>query len=549
VPTASESLDLVDLKFLPAWVREDKGRGRYADFEGEDESSLERPAGRPDRNRKHRPRRERRGEGNAHRRRDQREERQNRSRDNRARPPQEAPAPMPDLAIRFLPGSAALANVIAQIKVGTAAYSVYALARLFLHKPERYEVRVASNGEHSFFRLGTSGMISLDRAALENSAFRVLKDAYYQSEVTLQEPVKGNFTSVARERTSGVLLGPTNHHAYQPQLRRLYEQRFSRRMSFAEFQRQIEVVNDPALVEQWREDARKVTTLTTLKQDPPLTFNSEADAERHFREHYLPSLINETRETVIDGPSSRSLRDPRVARLIENLWANEVRSPSHMMQELAGRLRGGGLHIFRHRRGMLFVSPIRPKSIDETAVSESIHRLLETVKTSPRINRKDLAEPLIALAAGSEEVEKMKLSLASELRWLIGEGYIIEFNDGTLDLPRGKPPVETKSLKAAVSGGIGQDGSTESRPTVSETQLSAAPVIPSEVEEFRGNVLKKTQGDSSTTLHSAQDDRNAESTDFARVIPSRAKGEEPRENTPDAREVLRSAQDDGVGSE
>jgi len=32
------------------------------------------------------------------------------------------------------------------------------------------------------------------------------------------------------------------------------------------------------------------------------------------------------------------------------------------MQELASRLRQNALHIFRHRRGMLFVSPIRVRA-------------------------------------------------------------------------------------------------------------------------------------------------------------------------------------------
>src|SRR5205085_6227745 len=163
-------------------------------------------------------------------------------------------------------------------------------------------------------------MIATDRAIIENAAFPALKDEYYRAEVTLNEPVKGNFTSVARERTSGTLLGPTKHHSYQAQLRRLYEKRFSRRMDFAEFQRKIEIVNDPVLVEKWKEDVRKVTTFTTLKEEPGRAFGTEVEAERHFREKYLPSLISEVREVVIDGLTSRSLRDPRVARMIERAW-------------------------------------------------------------------------------------------------------------------------------------------------------------------------------------------------------------------------------------
>src|SRR5207248_16587 len=123
----------------------------------------------------------------------------------------------------------------------------------------------------------------------------------YKVEVAQSEPVKGNFTTVARCRLSGTVLGPTNHHDYQRRLRNLYEQRFSRRMSFADYQRQIEIVTDPAAVEQWKEEARKVTTFVTTRADPPLTFHSAAEAERHFRQQYLPQLLQITEEVAIDG--------------------------------------------------------------------------------------------------------------------------------------------------------------------------------------------------------------------------------------------------------
>ncbi len=118
---------------------------------------------------------------------------------------------------------------------------------------------------------------------------------------------------------------------------------------------------------------------------------------------------------------------------------SETRSPSNMMQELAGRFRQAGLNVFRHRRGMLFVSPIRVRPFvhAQAEVSPSVNAILEILAAAPRTNRKELFEKLIADVA-SEEVESRKLAFASDLRWLINEGYVIEFNDGSLDLPRGK---------------------------------------------------------------------------------------------------------------
>ena len=115
----------------------------------------------------------------------------------------------------------------------------------------------------------------------------------------------------------------------------------------------------------------------------------------------------------------------------------ETRSPSNMMQELAGRFRENGLHIFRHRRGMLFVSPIRVRAFvhEQAGVSSSVNAILKALATTPRTNRKQLLETLIGEVA-VEYAESRRLALASDLRWLINEGYVIEFNDGSLDLPR-----------------------------------------------------------------------------------------------------------------
>ncbi len=251
------------------------------------------------------------------------------------------------------------------------------------------------------------------------------------------EPIKGNFSNVARCRLSGTLLGPTNYHAYQPQLRSLYEQRFSRRMSFSDYQRQIEIVSDAVLVERWKEEARKVTTYTTLREENPLTFSSAVEAERHFRLQYCPALIRSVKEVTIGGTLSRGLPDRILNTEIEQAWAHETRSPSNMMQELASRFRQSALNVFRHRRGMLFVSPIRVRAFvhEQAGVSASVNAILKTVSATSAIKRKQLFEKLTGDGA-SEEAEPHRMALASDLRWLINEGYVIEFNDGSLDLPR-----------------------------------------------------------------------------------------------------------------
>jgi hypothetical protein len=452
MPSSSiEPVDLLDLKLLPAWVKESADTRQYEHYQGEERTERGRGA-RDDDRRFRKPRSPRRFEKKRDGDRERRPARppdrsasggQDRHGKGRPAPKQHRtfqPKPL-EIEIRFLAHSPALESVTAQIKSGSVAYSLFALARLFLEKPERYDVQLKPKPDVPLYRLSENGALASDREFLERNAFRFAQPDFYKIDITEAEPIKGNFTNVARCKLSGTVLGPTNYHSYQARLRNLYEQRFSRRLSFADYQRQIEIMSDPVAVEKWKEEARKITTFTALREDPPVTFSSAADAEKHFRQKHLPELVRKIDEVTVDGVSSRRLADRALHRAVEDAWVRETRSPSQIMQELAGRLREAGLHIFRHRKGMLFVSPIRvrPLAREGMTLSPMVSAIVETLTTSPRINRKDLAEKVI-VDLNKEEAEARKFSLASDLHWLISEGYVIEFNDGSLDLPRTKAP-------------------------------------------------------------------------------------------------------------
>jgi hypothetical protein len=480
-----EPADLLDLKLLPAWVKEPVEAKRYADVEGE--HSPERPPRQHRRTLTHRGRGSTTDSGRSRagvqppvtkagkhepvRRRFEPDRHSARRRTAEDRPkgeqhPSVTQTPL-QITIRFLPYSPAFENVVAQIRSGSVAYSLYALARLFLEKPERYDVRLAAKTESPLYRLGDNGILSLNREFLEQNAFRLAQSDFYRIDVTESEPIKGNFSNIARCRLSGTLLGPTNHHNYQLQLRSLYEQRFSRRMSFTDYQRQVEIVTDAELIERWKGDARKVTTYTTSREQAPLTFSSATEAERHFRSHYLEGLVNRLAEATIGGVLSRRLPDRSLNRAVEDAWVRETRSPTSMMQELAGRFRQNGLHVFRHRRGMLFVSPIRARAFvhEQSGVSSSVNAILEALTGTAVINRKQLFEKLIGKVAAGD-LEARKLALASDLRWLISEGYVIKFNDGSLDLPRGKASPREALAPGVAKGAAGTRSAEPAKQTL-----------------------------------------------------------------------------------
>ena len=499
-----------DLKFLPDWLKETPATNRYADYQGDTgdrprrdggdrrgggpprgdrndrgprRDGPPRPGGGRDDKRGPRPggppkggRRDDRGGGDRRGGGGGRNFEQQRDRDRQPAPPVVRTA---EVRIDFLPEPKGLEGITRQIKAGNRAYPLFGTARLFLEKPERHRVRITSlDAAVPLYQVG-DGPVSFDRAAIERSAFRAARAEYYSEEIVQGEPLKGNFSNVARCRTTGTLLGPTNYHAYQPGLRKLYEERFNRRMSFPEFQQhEIEVLNDEQAIADWKEQARTTTTYVTLKEAEPITFKSVADAEAHFRKNYLPQVLKSHVALETSGPASRASNDRVIGAALRTCWENEKHFPQNVVNLLRPAFHEAGLHYIKHRKRMVYVSSIRPVRAPKGQVfSEGITTILSAIEAAGKCTRHDLAVKILGALHDSEESGPKKSEMASDLHYLIQAGHVIEFHDGTLDLPviPGEKPAPEKAGKPATSSEAAAESVAE----------PAAPEAESETPSFQ----------------------------------------------------------------
>jgi hypothetical protein len=507
----ADPLPSLDLRLTPDWLKESESSNRYADYadeEPEGRGHRGRREKRDDRPRRPTQNRQRRDGGPARReaagqnrpaspQRTARPHSQSgrdaapsahtervtdgprRSRDE---PVQEQVEPAA-VQVDFLPEERAFSKVIQQIKQGHAAYPLFGLARMFLERPERHRVRIRSlNDSIMIYQLSDDGPVAMEVSALERIAFSEKKDDFYTSEIVEKEPIKGNFTSVARCGLSGRLLGPTNYHTFQKVIRSLYEQRFSRRMSFEEYRRSIEITSDPELVNQWKEEARKVVTYSTKDEENPVAFESVAAMEQHFRGNHLEKLIKPCLAAEISGDVARHLPDRSIVAAIRRARERENRFPAQMAGALRHGLNQAGLHVFKHKKRILYISTIRPQLFDpnQAKVSPGLEAILASLRSYPRITRKQLAEKVLKRLIGeksteeqSPEYQQAKNSLPTDLLWLAKAGHVIEFADGTLDLPL--PPKVVERQGASQEPGTQEEAAPdESAETDGATDVSTA---------------------------------------------------------------------------
>jgi hypothetical protein len=537
----TDPLPSLDLRLTPDWLKESEPGNRYADYDGDDSQDRHhrgRRDRRDDRPRRpspanERPRRPQSDRGPAANNKSPQAQSQaprsaetgspktTRSdrprfqrREEPALRPEAEPAPV---QIDFLPEERAFSKIIQQIKQGHIAYPLFGLARMFLERPERHRIRVRSLDNHTMiYQFGDDGPVSMDPTALERNAFNEKRDEYYETQIVEKEPIKGNFTSVARCTLSGKLLGPTNYHAFQPALRTLYDQRFSRRMSFEDYRRAIEISSDPQLVEQWKEEARKSVTFQTKDRENPAAFDNPAAVEQHFRANYLPGLVRRCLATELSGDTARHLPDRGIIAAIRKARDRENRFPAQIAGALRHGLNQAGLHVFKHKKRILYISTVRPQLFDanQASVSTGLSVVLSTIKSYPKISRKQLAEKALSKLIGeksteesSPEYQQAKTTLATDLIWLAKAGHVIEFADGTLDLPLPPRPVEAakggadhsaqQNLEGEESDGSADDESSTALLDTNELPARSKPEIAANAQASHASETALERPDSS----------------------------------------------------
>ena len=469
------SLDELELKIMPQWARERGQQAAYADFEGEPTPSPgerrrggRRPAGgareRPDTGERRRgtsrlgdrerPRGPTRGGAG---RRDgpgAREDTRRRHSDDQTRERIERPVALDvEIDIEFEPLPMLVDNLVEHLKSAPVAYPLFALARLFLSRPERHRIRLATGRRADaavpLYQAGEGGPVCFDRERAETIAFRRLWPSCYREETVEGEAPRGQFTSVARCGLSGTLLGPTNHHDFARRARAIWERRYSGRMGFEEYRARIETVRDAETIERWKEEARVVRRYVALgaEEGEERAFASLAEAEKDFRARHAPGLVRAATRVEMEGTAVRELPDAALRARILEAWRRENRFADRLGRTLGSRLVGRGLHIFKFRRKVVCVTSVRPVPLaaDEHALCEGVRAILRALGSVEHCTRRQLLETIlgpretVAQSDGeggaAQARDREKIELAGHLHWLLGCGHVIEFHDGRLALP------------------------------------------------------------------------------------------------------------------
>jgi len=192
--------------------------------------------------------------------------------------------------------------------------------------------------------------------------------------------------------------------------------------------------------------------------------------EKHFRETHKENIIKPVESHRLSGVAARALRSPELSRLLRSVWEDQRRFPLQIATVLSQQFASHGLQFFKVNKTVTHVAVARPHYLDleATPVSAGVKSIVDFINAHPRTNRRKLVEalspsppapPVIAISPAEGQaapVEGATPPVAPEpgptpeqsavildLHWLIHQGHVIEFANGTLDTakkPLPKPP-------------------------------------------------------------------------------------------------------------
>lgn len=339
------------------------------------------------------------------------------------------------LEIVFIPERKQLGALVRQLHTAQKAFPLSYVAGLLLAKPEyhalRVDVREGRGGAPlRLVQCASDGALFPDPESLRAHAIARHLGQFFDEQDIAVDPPTGQFTCVGRCRLTGELLGPPNYHGYNERVVDLHRTRFAH-MTLDAYRAQVEVVRDPAIIEQWKESCRvqRVYRPKGQPEAPPL---KREEAVAQFSQRHLPGLQHGGTRFMVPAETVREMPAGPLRSALEEAWTRENRFPLSLMLALRPAFKRMRLQLFKAGRGETFVTAIPPKPLDAAHAVENIRAMLDLIREHPGWNRARLVEHL---SPGTPLASDAAAQLLSPLRWLIEKGHVIEFFNGTLSAP------------------------------------------------------------------------------------------------------------------
>jgi hypothetical protein len=464
------------------------------------------------------------------------------------------------IEVSFYPEDNGFKALCKALRISSITYELFDIARTILEKEERFYmiIRPAVNpgeagDEASLYVVESDGIPFLSKEAASQHALSNCLEHFFTTETTEVEAPTGSFSSIRKCGFTGELLGPPNFHRIKTIMADHHATKLSH-MPFAKFESKIESVTEEEVIAEWVEKM-KTQTSYTLKAEfgDPRSFEDGETARAFVKANLSDKMVRPLNSVRVEGTQISQIKDGLLKANLEFAWDRQKRFPLGTANLLRGRLRRQKFALYKKgSKGVSFVCAVKRRFREpKEAFSVMIEKLLNFLEANPLLPAKELAEKYLgfpthapegepALEMTKEQQTQFK-AMTLDFQWLLKEGYIAEYSDGTIFAhpaagpgqgvvpAKAEKPVKLEASKEEVA----KEESAKSESSIPTTEVIAnaePPVaenaVAEEPKEVETPAAKESAAEVEVSPEVAESDE----------APSEAKVEVAEEETPAAKE-------------
>ena len=311
------------------------------------------------------------------------------------------------------------------IKKSGISYSLEEINAAIINKKDRLKITIENlkNQDSFFITKFDNSVFDTKLNAVKHIIDKGLKHVVDITE-TVGESPNGNFKNILKCTATQILLPPKNFHDFEAIIKtHLVENNI--RFSYDKYVESLQLVEDELTISEWKNKPLKKLVYTTKKLNDKRTFNKIDGIHRYISSVETNEFIKTNNIINIEGGNidrlGTNLRD-----FISNFLKTTYQWKKDLFFNILINFKKSGFYIFKYGpKSFLFASGPKHKPIEITKISENCVKIVNIIQSNKSVK-------ILTILSQSEQIELDKKQILIELKWLVKEGYIREFSDGTV---------------------------------------------------------------------------------------------------------------------
>ena len=311
------------------------------------------------------------------------------------------------------------------IRKSGISYSLEEINSAIIDKKNRLQITIEHLKEETFFITTFDNSVFYTKSnAINHIVEKGLKHVVDITE-TIGENPSGNFKNILKCPESGILLPPKSFHDFEAIIKtHLIEKKI--KLNYNNYLDKLITVEDEITINEWKNTPLKKLIFTTKELGTTKrSFNSIEAVQGYISSTETNQFIKTNKVIKIKGDSIDNF-EKDLAGFISDFLKNSYQWKKDLFFNTLINFKKSGFYIFKYGpKNYLFAAGQKPKTIEITKISENCVKIVKYIQKTEPIK-------IISILSQSGEMKLEKNQILVELKWLVREGYVKEFSDGTI---------------------------------------------------------------------------------------------------------------------